>query len=357
MALRIFNEVSYLPILLIRPGEMRALGELPDSTKNLMLPYIPLRPWLGSNHLEKSTDKIAEVYGKRPVIVGVGDRERFQDRPVFNQLEELRQPSGGFANWRDYIASPDNELFIPVVQLSPNPADEIVQIENFRDLARGMVFNVPRLAFAGVDALSQRVGALTAGGQDTIFILDWGVASNDHLQVAAYALNLIETIRQHCPSAFIAISASSFPSDFDGLQEQPIYERRLFNELRGQGAERIIYSDRGSARIESLGGGGGQPYPRIDYPLPTDWRFFRSSNQNGAQGYQEQARALVRSPIWNPMFRVWGTQMIERTVNGDPSAITNPQRSTATRINLHLQVQTFHDNPAEGEDTEDDWDD
>jgi hypothetical protein len=97
------------------------------------------------------------------------------------------------------------------------------------------------------------------------------------------------------------------------------------------------------------------PSPRIDYPLPLDWRFYRSEDLMGFAGYRQQARILTRSSIWNPALRVWGTQMIERTVAGDTSAISNPARSTAARINLHLQVQTFYDDPDAAEDTDEDW--
>jgi hypothetical protein len=47
--------------------------------------------------------------------------------------------------------------------------------------------------------------------------------------------------------------------------------------------------------------------------------------------------------------------MIERTARGDHSAIDSPSKSTAARINLHLQLQTFYKKVDEAEDTEEDW--
>lgn len=118
----------------------------------------------------------------------------------------------------------------------------------------------------------------------------------------------------------------------------------------------MIYSDRGSARYERQKGGGGQPAPRIDYPLPYDWRFYRS-DLDGFDGYAEQARMLLRAQpsVFDPALRIWGTLMIERTAGGDSSAIKTPARSTAVRINIHLQRQTFINDPASLYDTEDDW--
>ena len=71
-----------------------------------------------------------------------------------------------------------------------------------------------------------------------------------------------------------------------------------------------------------------------------------------------QAEKLLDNepPIFDALLRVWGTQMIERTANGDPTAIKTPARSTAVRINLHLQRQTFFNDPIGLYDTEDDWD-
>ncbi|ANY20521.1 hypothetical protein A6F68_02013 [Tsuneonella dongtanensis] len=354
MALRDFDSLAYIPLLSVRPGEMRALEELPDSTKDRMLPYVPLRPWVGSNRLQNALDRLEEAYGERPIIVGVGDREPTQQRPVFGELDRLRRADGGFASWCGFIE--DHENFIPVAQLSPNTVEESAQIDCLWGFDRGLVIHLPRPAFPGMGALAQRVGNLTDGGDDVVFILDFQTVAADHLQVAALAQGYIATIRNGCPDAFICLSATSFPSSFDNLPAQQIYERRLFNQLTALGIPELIYSDRGSARIERPGGGGGQPYPRIDYPLAADWRFFRHETQSGFSGYQAQARLLAATQFWNPNIRVWGTQMIERTIAGDRSAISSPQKATAARINLHLQVQTFHDDPALAEETEDDWD-
>jgi hypothetical protein len=49
--------------------------------------------------------------------------------------------------------------------------------------------------------------------------------------------------------------------------------------------------------------------------------------------------------------------MIERTAAGDTSAISSPARSTAARINLHLHLQSFYDDPAAAEETDEEWED
>lgn len=350
MPLRNWDQVLYLPMLSLRPAEMRALEELPNGTKDRMLPITHLRPWVGAHKLENATRRIADAYGSRPIVIAMGEREPPNDRPVHAELQALRDPTNGFRRWCEFFRS--NENYIPAIQYSPDVSEEEAQIANLFGIQRGLVVIVERPAFGAMNIIAQRVGRYTEGGKGVCFVVDFGLAGRDHLEVAARATGYIATLRQFAPAAFVALSASSFPDSFVGLSEQPIYERRLFNALSNK--DRLIYSDRGSARVERQTGGGGQPAPRIDYPLLDLWDFFRS-DLAGFAGYREQAEEVMGSAVWNPNLRVWGTQMIERTAAGDTSAISGPQKSTAARINLHLHRQAYHDDPEAAEDTDEDW--
>lgn len=355
MPLRSWSDVSYLPILALKPAEMRALEELPDQTKNRLLPFVPLRPWVGSHRLESSLDRISVSYGDRPIVVEVGEREVPKARPVFGELEALRSPDDGFDNWCEFVEQ--NESYIPVAQVGIDPNEERTQIGRLHELQRGLAIRVERNAFGGLRQLALQVAQLTDGGRDVCFVLDYGSVRANHLLIAAQTVGLISTIRELAPLAFVSVSASSFPASFANLPSQLIYERRLFDEIVGQlGYDQLIYGDRGSARADQLGGGSGVIPARIDYPDFQQWSFFRSE-ETGAEGYIEQAQVLMNSELWNGDLRVWGTQMIERTARGDASAIDTPGKSTAARINLHLQLQTFYDEPESVEDTEDDWED
>ncbi|MDP9139967.1 MAG: beta family protein [Pseudomonadota bacterium] len=350
MPLRDWSEVMYMPILSLRPAEMRALEELPNKTKDLLLPIVHLRPWTTANELESATGRIAEAYGERPVVVAMGEQELSSGRPVHAQLEALRDPKSGFKQWCSFIDKHDN--YIPAIQFSPQSQQEEVQLSRLVELDRGIVVIVERPVFSAIAQLAQRVGSKTSGGEDVCFVVDFGQATHKHLNVANEVKGYVETIRAHAPNAFVSLSASSFPDSFTKITEQSIYERRLFDSLDH---DELIYSDRGSARVERQTGGGGQPAPRIDYPLPDEWKFFRSDDLVGFEGYQQQAKRLVKDDVWNSNFRVWGTQMIERTAAGDTSAIGSPQKATAARINLHLQRQTFYAMPDAAEDTDEDW--
>lgn len=355
MALRRFDRLSYLPYMALKPSEMRALETLPNATKDALLPIIQLKSWLGANLLQKGLDRIEDAYGSRPVGVTLAGVEPIETRrPVHDELDALRSPRDGFANWCNFIDEHPN--FIPTVQFGP-AEDEISQLRRLHGYERGLFVIIEHQAFRFLSLIAERVSLYTERGRDVCFVLDYGRAKRDLLQAAADARVMVDAILRIAPLAYVSISASSFPESFDNLPEQEIYERRLFETVRPHvPRDRLIYSDRGSARAESSTGGSGRPPPRIDYPLPLNWKFYRSATA-GAAGYQEQARALMRTPgIWDSSFRVWGTQMIERTALNDAAAITNPQRATAARISIHLQRQTFYDNPAAASDTDEDWD-
>ncbi|KQN93056.1 hypothetical protein ASE95_10770 [Sphingomonas sp. Leaf231] len=356
MALRDLASVPYLPFLSLRPAEMRALQELPDRTKDHLLPLVHLRPWTTALQLQSALDRLNEAYGPRPTVIAVGAAEGSGSKPVHVDLARLRHKGSGYANWCDFIAKPGHEHFIPAVQLEA--FDEVdQQVTCFYELGRGIVVVVPKAAYAALGAIATKIGLLTNGGVDTCFVLDEEYVANDPLERAVFVVNHCRNIRQSCPVASIAISGSSFPDNFKSVTAKLILERLLFDEVASKiGTWGMIYSDRGSARYERQKGGGGQPAPRIDYPLPYDWRFYRS-DLDGFDGYAEQARMLLRAQpsVFDPALRIWGTLMIERTAGGDSSAIKTPARSTAVRINIHLQRQTFINDPASLYDTEDDW--
>ncbi|MEN3749049.1 hypothetical protein TPR58_17885 [Sphingomonas sp. HF-S3] len=356
MALRQFGLVPYMPVLSLRPAEMRALEELPDSTKNRILPIVHLRAWMSAQILASGLQRLREAYGDRPVVVAVSDPEVVDKlRPVHQELDRLRVSDDGYRNWCNFINETEN--FIPALQLR-DPAHLIAQLQRFYALGRGVVVIVEREALSGLSAIAQAVRAHTQAGADVCFVIDLGRGYTDPLERAAFVRGFCDLIWDACPLSAVSISASSFPADFRNKTDQEIYERTLFNAvLPHTGGGGLIYSDRGSARFERQRGGGGMPAPRIDYPLVGQWKFFRS-DLTGFQGYREQALLLVsNAAIFDPLLRIWGTQMIERTAAGDSSAIKTPARSTAARINLHLHRQAWFGDPIGLYDTEDDWED
>ncbi|EHH1218514.1 protein beta, partial [Vibrio parahaemolyticus] len=168
------------------------------------------------------------------------------------------------------------------------------------------------------------------------------------------------------PKATIAFSGTSFPYSFGRSYrgEVSIFERLIFNKIvkSCEGIE-LIYSDRGSARAEAMGGGGGLPPPRIDYALKNDWRFIRkefddeNEDEEKEELYQQAAQEMMKADYWIKDLKAWGQQMIEKTAEGDKYGINSAQKATAVRINLHLFQQIHYFEEISELDTEEDWED
>lgn len=163
----------------------------------------------------------------------------------------------------------------------------------------------------------------------------------------------------------VAISSTTFPSDFGSNVSQEIYERSFFNAVNAQ-AGNIIYSDRGSARAVEQSG-GGVPRPRIDLPTDARWHFFRSDcvreeNEEDdefrgrrIEAYGQMADSAVGSADWDERLNIWGTQLIKITQLRSQFGITSPAKSTACRINIHLAKQSLYGLGVSSEELEEDW--
>lgn len=368
---------KYLPVLSISPAEMTALEELPDKDKDAILPIIPLKGWVGSQKLENSIQRILKAIGKRSWIADI-DASFIQDnqekiitgkypRDVFDEIEALLSPQGAYENWFRYLSREECINAIPTIQLSDESQLE-QQITKLSSLGRGIVarFSIEHIN-AGLHTKVLEVLKKLAV-QNTLVVFDYGQVSREILTFAAAISSIIIKASNILPNAVYSVSCSSFPASFSGsnIGENPIYERQLFNNIRKACPNiSLIYSDRGSARADKIGGGGGIPSPRIDYPLDNDWRFIREEFADSSapeDGEKEElytliAKKIMKSNFWQPDLRVWGTQVIELTSKGEMLGINSPMRSTAVRINIHMHQQLCYDEPSLLLDTDEDWTD
>lgn len=360
MALKEFAAVPYIPLLCVRPAEMRALEELPDRSKDLMLPYMFLKGWATAHYLDSALSRIEDAYNKRPIILDLDPDTSASGarRPVHDELATLRDPTNGYKAWTDFVSARHN--MIPSLQLTTDQAQMALQIQRFAELERGIVVRVPESAFLGVPGLAEDI-AKNAPNSEVCFVLDYEEATRDILNRQAIAISTASRVLEKIPNCFISISASSFPTDFVGKVRQEIYERDFFNGLLSLlPSGQAIYSDRGSARAKQQNGGSGSPTPRIDFAGTGLWSFFRQEVAEGEDtidAYVTAAKRAMADVCWDSKLKVWGTQMIERTALGDDEAIVSPMRSTAARINIHLQQQLYYSLPDDRYDTEEDWED
>jgi hypothetical protein len=316
---------------------------------------------MSSLQLDNSIARIEKSYKDRPYILDVADPEpgdAQQTRPVFAQLRELRDPTNGYEKWCEFIEQRPH--LIPAVQLravSELPA----QLARLYGLGRGVAFHIRPQMLGALDALAKTIGALSDAGKDVCVVADFGRQRAAFLLDQARTVAVVKAFRAAAPNVHVAISASSFPEGFIGLEEQDIFERQHFNGVCGTiGAKGLIYSDRGSARAEKQMGGGGSPAPRIDYARDEKWTFFRSEpvdKEDRAAAYIEQAKKALADKSWDGRLDVWGNRMVEKTAASKPNCIKSQQDAAASRINIHLHRQLYHGDVSGMYDTDEDWED
>lgn len=342
-------DVNYMPIISLRPSEMLALKELPEGTKDEMLPVFLLRPWVGSHHLEKSLEAFDRAYPNRKIVLDleVPSENVANERPVHQELRELGIVDGGYRNWCDFISQ--NQRFIPCLQMFDEDNIE-GQLMALSALGRGLVVRMGRQDASRLPQILPKI-AQYVSSEELCFLFDFGQWDIEPLVTAAAALAYVGQVQEYVSGAKVTLAASSFPKEFKGRVRKEILERTFFNECRAQVNEPIlIYGDHASVAIDRAPGGAGAPPPRIDYPRRAFWHFFRKEAENREErpdAYQDAADRAVRSPVWDEQLAIWGTQMIKRTALGDPDAISSPMRSTAVRINIHLHIQATYSDPPE----------
>jgi Beta protein len=362
---------KYIPILSIRPAEMVALENLPEHDKDLMLPVIQFRPWVNAAEFQDSLDKINEAYGNRTVIA---DLDHFYDVGEDNNksstlfMKKLADETSGFKNWCDFVAL--NDFMIPCLQFGKNPRETPEQLKALLALGRGLVVRIPKVGLGNLAAILRALSGVDP--KLLLFILDYGKPDPNDLTNVATCLGLLETIFKEFPNCMLSVSATTFPSSFEGLSKQSIKEREFHTVLsRAFRLAPIIYSDWGSARAERNSGGGPEIVPRVDFPLSSVWRFHRcrvtiedkkkvpndKKKPVLKNAYMKAALELVNDvALWSQRMPIWGTKMIELTAKGDAFGIVSPVRSTAVRINLHLRRQLYFNNPMQAQkDADDDW--
>ncbi len=373
-----FNDIDnfkykYAPILSLSPSEMTAIEELPEKDKDLILPIFPLKGWSSSNNLIKSNERIRKSIGVRKWIADI-DFSFIENnatykvtgnypRDVFYEIKELTDPKNGYEKWYSYLSEIPEA--VPALQLK-NLNELESQILLLSSLQRGLavIFSLDDIESGISNIVIEKISSM--GIEDLFIIFDIGLIGKRHLDSYRSISSIIRKTHEEAAPGLMAVSASSFPSNFGGSRngENTIYERLLHNKISQEiNNIRLIYSDYGSARAFKQSGGGGIPAPRIDYPLKNDWRFVRrefkdpKSPEKGEKEelYTEAAQEIINRDYWIESLHLWGTQIIELTSQGDKFGINSPQKATAVRINIHLYNQLHYEDKVEDIDTDEDW--
>jgi hypothetical protein len=362
---------KYSPILSIRPAEMSALEELPEKDKDLILPMLPVKGWVGSKKLINTPERIVKAFGSRKWIADIDasfieNQVKSEDgkysREVFHEVEELLVSNNGYSNWYDYLKDLPNA--IPTLQLG-DMTQLLIQIEQLTSLKRGLVIRFNFLHIQSEEYLSVLKAIALMGHKNNYILFDFEELNIDKVNSAPLIASVIQKSQEILIESLFSVSGSSFPTGFANQHygELPILERQLHKKVSNLcPAVRMVYSDRASTKVERQNGGGGVPYPRIDYPLKNDWRFIREEFENPKdiqknereELYTQIATELMTMDYWIDNLQLWGTQLIELTAINDKMGISNAMKATAVRINIHLHQQLHYD-AIDVVDTDEDW--
>lgn len=362
-----FEVAQYAPLLHTRQSEVRALRELPDSTKDLMLPLFVLRPWPRAKSIDLAFEKMVEATGGRLFGVDLENEYPQADPEKQAQVEfdELRSPNAAFSAYYDRLSEIDGA--IPVLQLTGDLGELGEQITRINQIGRGGFARIREDDSTAVPQILNAIADLPA--HDFTIFIDAGWA-RDVLQQGNWALSIAQQFFDQEPERPIVICGSSFPMAFSKMgasAEFEINERLLFTQVRNNLNANLIYGDWASTRPPSYDDSIKRTVARLDVAQLSEWPIFRArkvfkENEDGDEEevwetYQEVADRLISSAYWDEVPTIWGRYALECTADDLPTSIKSPQTAAAVRINIHLHVQSHSSTPELLNETDDPYED
>lgn len=333
----------YCPTLYARVAEVKALAQLPSSTKGRIFPLIIARPWPNAKHLVRTWEKVAEALGARRYALDL-DHTKYHSggsNPAATEFDSLFESGAGFKNYYDLVGSIAEA--IPVLRIVGGEAPQFEdQARHIDRLDRGVIV---RIEHGIVDRPLELVNKVLNRFVDASIFVDAGW-SNDLLGRELWASGIVNHASRDRPEIELVVSGSSFPNSFTNVGSRgtiKVEERFLYNNLvRRHNMANLIYGDWGSTRPPS------NPIPmknipRIDLPTPIQWiSFRRDPDLVYDEDYADIAQRVISDSDWPSELNIWGTYTIAWTATGEPGAIRSPATAAAARINIHLHRQAYY---------------
>lgn len=359
-----FESYSYSPLVRSRRAELKGYSHLSPEIKSMILPCFVLGKWPRSVDIRDAMAKCIEVVGEgNPFVV---DTTRLAEHrgqvDDGHTVHDLVNPTGAFENWRNFVDEYAVEHnIVPTVQLhnDATPRDIFQQILMLESKHRNIAFRLNAAKNKQLEITANGLGVMAAPENAVVYV-DLGYITEGNLPSSERAaVTCINTLRSIESKVNIVLCASSFPGNVASYGERsgviPILERRLFRRLGGP--EVAIYGDYSSIHPEVTQAAYGY-VPRVDYPTPEDWYYFRKQADPKVDGYIASANSVTNLDEWNPDLDCWGVSEILRVSNGDADKMGSPANWIAVRVNIHLTIQAS--NPPDGYQdilSEDDLDD
>jgi len=354
MAIDLQN-ASYVPTIYLRGAELLAVAELPEAEKDILTPIFCLKPWATSNLLERSMDKIQDVYPDRPYFLDIDPfYNKDPTRPAQEEFYQLVEDVENNQRWVDFFNTYPNAY--PCIQIKHGNLEAIRhQINEFTDQEKTFLVRLENDGSYDFGAAIAEVCKIEHSNFG--FVLDAGW-SRDLLSRANWVDGLVKQIVTLKGDAIpIITTGSSFPVSFTRYElgeSVSLAERTLFNQIVTHNNQaKIIYGDWASSRSPSEGGGGGQIPPRLELPTESTWEIFRADEEH--PNFNNLASELTNSENYPDQLDIWATYMIEATKLNDANGINSQRKAAAVRVNMHLYRQLHFDNFDPFPDTDDEY--
>ena len=350
------TKVTYIPTLGLRPSEMRALEELPNSSKDRMRPVVLFAPWVGARQLSKAIERLDKSLGQRPFFLDLdpdysSDR---RDRPAVRDFFDILENDPDNSKYFELVQSIEGA--VPCLRVEGAKAASIRgQLNTIGDIGRGFALRIRRRAFPGGD-FSVLQPLIDSGLSNFVLIVDaeW---TNDLVSSEVWMRGVVDWFDAAGISVPVVTSLSSFPksfTDIEGVRPLEIGSRIVFNNVsRAYNRLSFIYGDWATTKPRD-NGMGRTPADRIDFPTRDRWFIFRKRDE---WDFLEASKRVIASESWNPDLDLWGHLMIEKTAAGDVTGITSAAKNVAARVNIHLHQQAWFEDPFGGLQTDDPWED
>lgn len=341
-----FAELRYIPTLLLRQQELRAVLKLTSAEKEQLFPLFRLRPWAGKKPFSRSIEKVIESLGDRPFACDLDDYYSLDGAKDRLSVQEFRAIADDPSTNKWYDLVKPFEKAIPSLRLTPSAAD-IVRIVNRTWIAeRGFGVVLSTTNQAHHFKLEEILRGIPHSNFFVVVDAGW---SKDPLAQAAWATSLALRVFDMNPLISLFVSSSSFPDAFgemgtDGKIGQVLMnEFALHSEVARQVAlkfneSQVRYADWATTRPPGAGGGGIW-IPRIDVPQHKLIQIFRDRpkpTETIATTCTRLAGVATKTAEWPSPPPSWGHYSVDLTASGAESGIYHQSTNTAARINMYL---------------------
>jgi Beta protein len=334
-----FEDYQYFPTLRTRQSEMRGLKELDANRKSKIIPLLTLGRWPKATDFERAAEKSADVMIGQPYFLDLTT----DINHLGEQQKILRDSSGGFKAWRDFVSKYDQA--IPVVQLNSDAKvkDVFRQARLFEQSSARLAFRIKNFS-SDTPLVVNTISALDDVSNVIVFIDCQYIRDSFAAYVTAVVVT-INQLRNEFPDLMIVVLSTSFPSSVlsylrvtqtNGSIE--ILERQLHDRIGGNSVaaygdhasiHSVVYDDMAIMRWSA----------RIDYPQNFQWFFERRAKDQTPSGFVSAAKSIIEIDPDIGTRDIWGEQMIiDAASSGIPYGAA-PSSWIAVRVNIHLSRQ------------------